>query len=124
MKPTGTKIDVKFTGIFRQYNAEILKDGDRYYLKMHCLCDGTMIFLEQMIEILRNIEAEEFEHTGCTDIETETSDRPDLAPEDKPWMSCLFEAWGTLPKTFGLLLEAAAPKALGLLLEAAAKETK
>ena len=83
-----------------------------------------MIFLAQMIEILRNIEAEEFEHAGCTDIETETSDRPDLAPEDKPWMSCLFEAWGTLPKTFGLLLEAAAPKALGLLLEAAAKEIK
>lgn len=96
MKPTGTPVDVHFTGIFRQYNAKILKSEGRYYMKMHCLCDGTMIFLAQMIEILRNVEV--CGKLGCTGIETATSDRPDLAPKDKPWISCLFEAWGALPE--------------------------
>lgn len=102
MKPTEKPLDMEFTGVLRQFNAEVFRSKYGYVLKLHCLCDGTMIFQAQMIDILKSVQVGE--DVGCASITLQTSDRPDLAPKNKPWMSCLFEAWGILPPSFTSVL--------------------
>lgn len=85
-----------FAAFTREYIAKCLKafngkvdDGKRLHLS--CLCDSTMVFLKEMVEVLKLL--------GCTEIETGSR----IAGEEetmpgRPWCNCLFEASGVLPK--------------------------
>lgn len=58
-------------------------------LHLFCLCDGTMVFLQELIDSLRRV--------GCIDIRHSHQILTDGFPQEKPWMNCLFEASGQLP---------------------------
>lgn len=67
-------------------------EDNRLYL--HCVCDGTYIFLSNMVCALNDL--------GCTDIKTNERILDEReTPEGKPWCNCLFEANGVLPKQSG-----------------------
>ena len=59
-------------------------------LHIFCLCDGTYIFLLQLIKVLFEM--------GCSDIHTNGDIVTEGIPEDKPWCNYLFEASGILPE--------------------------
>ena len=58
-------------------------------LHIFCLCDGTYIFLLQLVKVLAEM--------GCSDIHTNGDIVTEGIPEDKPWCNYLFEASGILP---------------------------
>ena len=55
-------------------------------LHLSSVCDGTWIFMDELITILNAL--------GCTDIQTETEHIQDACP---PWKSCRFKASGKVP---------------------------
>ena len=59
-------------------------------LHIFCLCDGTYIFLLQLVKVLFEM--------GCSDIHTNGDIVTEGIPEDKPWCNYLFEASGILPE--------------------------
>lgn len=63
---------------------------DKNRLHFQFACDGTYIFLDEMVQVLQGL--------GCTDITVEDETIPkDETPEGKPWCNCLFSASGILP---------------------------
>lgn len=79
---------------FEQFKAELgeLLKGygvsfDGNTLTLSCICDGTYIFLFQMVNILTQLGFEDIE-TGEEDVESPHS--------DKPWLSSRFWASGKL----------------------------
>ena len=69
-----------------EYKPYIDDDGR---LHLFSICDGTLIFLQELICNLKRL--------GCRDIDHSTMILKEGFPEDKPWMNCLFEASGKLP---------------------------
>lgn len=69
-----------------EYNPYIDENGRLY---LFSLCDGTLIFLQQLIVSL--------ERLGCKDIRRSRKILTEGMPEGKPWMNCLYEASGQLP---------------------------
>lgn len=63
-----------------------IQDGK---LHLSCVCDGTLIFMYELITILNAL--------GCTDIQTETEIIQDACP---PWKCCRFKASGKVPDRF------------------------
>lgn len=91
MKPsTVDMVEAEFPENIKKYEPELYKTKDGYVLKLQCLCDGTYSFLSEMLMILKinNIREIEFSENLCRD----------KAPKKKPWMNCLFEAWGIVPE--------------------------
>ena len=76
--------------VLRSYNARIDNTG-RVYLS--CLCDGTLLFLWEMQDIVEN-------YLNCTDINLATEIIDDGIPEDKPWCRCRYIVSGILPAEF------------------------
>lgn len=71
-----------------RYNGKVDETGR---LHLNCLCDGTAVFLGNMVYILKQLR--------CSDIETKCRTvGKDETPPGKPWCNCLFEASGVLPK--------------------------
>lgn len=64
-----------------------IDEGGRLHL--FSICDGTLIFLQGLINNLKRL--------CCRDIDHSTTILTEGFPEDKPWMNCLFEASGKLP---------------------------
>ena len=62
---------------------------ERIHLK--CLCDGTMVFMSDMVVLLQK-------YLHCKDIETSAEIVTEGIPEDKPWCNCLMKASG-IPTT-------------------------
>ena len=58
-------------------------------LHLFSLCDGTLIFLQELVTSLKQM--------GCSDIRYGQQVLAEGMPEGKPWMNCLFEASGQLP---------------------------
>lgn len=58
-------------------------------LHLSCVCDGTWIFMAELVTILNAL--------GCTDIQTETEYIQDACPS---WKSCRFKASGKVPDHF------------------------
>ena len=69
-----------------EYKPYIDDDGR---LHLFSICDGTLIFLQELIYNLNRL--------CCRDIDHSTTILTEGFPEDKPWMNCLFEASGKLP---------------------------
>ena len=91
MKPSKSDmVEAEFPQFMKKYHPELYKTRDGFVLKLRCLCDGTYSFLGEMLLFLRK--------NGFRKIEFSESDVPEQAPEDKPWMSCLFEVWGLVPE--------------------------
>lgn len=61
----------------------------RIHLK--CLCDGTLIFMSDMVVLLRD-------YLHCKDIKMSDEIVTEGIPEDKPWCNCLMKASG-MPTT-------------------------
>ena len=59
-------------------------EGGRLYLS--CVCDGTLVFMEELKMRLRVF--------GCTDIQGYEETVKDADP---PWMNCRFVAHGKVP---------------------------
>lgn len=74
-------------GFLKQHNAHV-DDDNRLHLSV--LCDGTGLFLYEMIIILMGLKCSDIEHGGYT----VTSG----IPEDKPWCNYKFTANGILPE--------------------------
>lgn len=66
-----------------EYKPYIDENGRLY---LFSLCDGTLIFLQQLIVSL--------ERLGCKDIRRSRKILTEGMPEGKPWMNCLYEASG------------------------------
>lgn len=76
--------------VLRKYNVRI-DDSNRVYLS--CLCDGTFLFLWEMLNVIEH-------HLNCTDIKSSTEIINDRIPSDKPWCRCLYTVSGILPTEF------------------------
>ncbi len=63
-------------------------DEDRC-LHLYCTCDGTLLFMNEMIEFLTQI--------GATDIEHYTEYLDKSPDSERPWLTCRFCASGILP---------------------------
>ena len=72
----------------REYKPYIDESGR---LHLFSLCDGTLIFLQELIVSL--------EQLGCKDIRHSQEILTEGMPEGKSWMNCLFEASGQLPSS-------------------------
>lgn len=77
-----------FEEILKYYGATV-SDG-RLYLS--CLCDGTLYFLTNMVDVLKSM--------NCTEIETSEEKITEGIPEGQPWRNYLFRASGLLPRRF------------------------
>lgn len=67
---------------------DISDDGK---IKISCICDGTFLFLYELVNDLKIM--------GCTDIEIESREAAeDEIPKEKPWCRWYFSASGILPK--------------------------
>lgn len=78
--------EINLTAFLQQHGAVV--DADNR-LTLQVLCDGTYIFLYEMLQVLCALE--------CTDIQYDGSDAADEAPQDKPWCNWKFTASGRLP---------------------------
>lgn len=58
-------------------------------MHLQCLCDGTFLFLYEMVNVLQILK--------CTDIKTGSKVVTEGVPQDEPWCNCLFTASGILP---------------------------
>lgn len=70
----------------RRHNASVDKDNR---ITMEILCDGTLLFLLEMLYVLKEI--------GCTGIEYDGKKVIEGIPEEKPWCNYLYTASGVLP---------------------------
>ena len=82
-----TKRLLDLTAFLRQHKAAV---DEHNRLTLQCLCDGTYLFLYEMVHVLAAL--------GCADIHTRGESVTHGVPEDKPWCNYLFKASGVLPE--------------------------
>lgn len=74
----------------KNFTEKNVQDDGR--IKISCICDGTFLFLYELVSDLTIM--------GCTDIEVESREATeDEIPKEKPWRCWYFSASGILPKT-------------------------
>lgn len=61
-------------------------------ITIHTVCDGTLLFLTEMVLVLKKL--------GCTDIQATEGIAPsELITADKPWCNYVYAVSGVLPST-------------------------
>lgn len=75
----------EINGLLLAHHADY--DGKR--LTMYTICDGTFLFLWEMLEILRVLYATNIHY------QTEHVESPD---DNKPWLTCKFSVSGEIPE--------------------------
>lgn len=67
------------------------KQDETGRIHLRCLCDGTLVFMNDMVVLLKN-------YLDCIDIKTSYEIVTEGIPEGKPWCNCLMKASG-MPTT-------------------------
>lgn len=84
LPPSQRHIDL--SAFFRAHKAMV---DENNHVTMEVICDGTLLFLAEMLYVLKAI--------GCADIDYDGKTVSEGIPEDKPWCNYLYTAKGVLP---------------------------